>query len=222
MGEDAFMDFGTLNREVEESLVKENPDLTSALPTKDELMEDLLSEIDEQEVKAADIDQVRNRGITNDDQADFFIRRYKALEDTCCNINDAADQKLSDYQEKVESWRENQLKSYQYTMDYIRGMLEAYAHSRLEGSKKRSLKLIEGSIGFVKQQPAYEHDDDKLREYLGSVSNGDKYLQQVPPKVKWGELKKIGTLDNDGVFRINGTAVPGVVVTKRQDKFAVK
>ena len=75
MSEGAIMDFGTLNREAEESLIKENPDLTSALPTKDELMEDLLSEIDEQEVKAADIDQVRDRGITNDDQADFFIRR---------------------------------------------------------------------------------------------------------------------------------------------------
>lgn len=223
MSEETMIDFGAIAREVESSMnMNGNPDLTSALPTQDELMEDLLSEIDEQETKELYLDQVQDRGITNDDQADFFIRRYKALVDTCCNINDAADRKISDYETKVEAWRESQLKNYQYTLEYIRGMLEAYTRTRLEGSKKKSVKLIEGSIGFIKQQPVYEHDDDQLREYLKTISNGDKYLQQVPPKVKWGELKKKGSLDDDGVFRVNGTAVPGVKVTQRPDKFGVK
>ena len=138
-------------------------------------MEDLLSEIDEQETKELYLDQVQDRGITNDDQADFFIRRYKALVDTCCNINDAADRKISDYETKVEAWRESQLKNYQYTLEYIRGMLETYTRTRLEGSKKKS-DLSSSSLFMSMMMISFVNIS---RRSLTEISISSKFRQRL-------------------------------------------
>ena len=186
-------------------------------------MDDLLCDIEQQEVEELGLNAMSAiTGITNDRQADFFIRRYKQLKETAQTINDAADSRIKSYQEKVNNWRESELASINAQMEYVSATLEAFAKTRLVGSKKRSVKMIEGTLGFSKQQPKYEYDDKKLRDFLDTVKDGSKFLEPQEPKLKWGEFKKAGVLDDDGIFRFGEKAVPGVVVTMRPDKFAVK
>ena len=54
------------------------------------------------------------------------------------------------------------------------------------------------------------------------LQDGKQYLEEQEPKIKWGEFKKAGQIDDDGIFRYGKESVPGVVVTTRPDKFTIK
>lgn len=210
----------TLGEDNPEKLVQ--PNLTDPMPTEQDLLNDLLFDIEQQEIDELNLNEVTPAaGIASDQQAEFFIRRYKRLKDTEEMINNTADQQIKAYREKVDNWRESELHSVKAQMDYISLILESYAKTKLTG-KKKSVKMIEGTLGFSKQQPKFDWDDKKLREFLSKTEGGSQYLEPQEPKVKWGEFKKAGDIDSDGIFRYNNETVPGVVVTTRPDKFSVK
>lgn len=225
--EDTVIDFDALNEELDLADGRRKEDLLLARKPceneeEDDLLGDLLNSIEEQEVKDLGIEKVLHAGITSDQQADYFIRRIKELQKKAEEIDRIADEQIKAHVDRVNEWRLRRLNELSYPMEHATSLLETYAAEKRAKSNKKTFKLIEGSFGFHKQQELYEHNDDKLRDYLISTSEGKEFLENLPPKVKWGELRKAGTLGEDGIFRLGKDALPGVIVTRRPDKFVIK
>lgn len=214
-----IIDFDALNAELDAQTPP--PDLTSALPTEEDILEDMLADIEQQNVEELKLDTIETHGVTSERQADFLIYRYKKLKEAMATINETADNRIASYQDKVNRWRNSELAPLDAQMDYIQKVLEVYAKANITG-KKRSLKMIEGTLSLSKQQPKIDYNEKKLREFLSTFKEGEKYLEPQEPKLLWGEFKKAAKVGNDNLLRYGDKTVPGVVVTIRPDKFAIK
>lgn len=223
MSEENIVDFGAITAEVE----NQQDDVTEITSEGHSVLDDFLADLDEciekQDIKELSLDGIPMSGIQREEQAEFFIHRYKQLKQECEDIDTAANNRIKEYGLKVNAWREGQLKKRQNTMAYYENVLENYAQANISG-KKKSISLIEGTLSFSKQQPEYDVNKDKVREYLLKLGEKEqeKFLEPVPQKVKWADLKKAGKLDDHYIFRYGKDAVPGVVVTQRPDKFVIK
>ncbi len=179
-------------------------------------MNSLLDYIDALDAEDANLREDKNLdtySIQDDSTADYYIRQYKKTQNEIEDAQATAKKAIQAYTEKVESWLSKTTNSLENKQFYFQTMLENYAHAKLDGTKKKSLRLIEGSIGFHKQQPQYIYDDNVLAATLDS-----KYLKPVVNKAL---LKKDGVIRN-GQFYLNDVPISGVTIEERDKKFVVK
>lgn len=222
MENESVLDVGAIVDEVDKEVRLTGSSLRRewAPKTEDDLMTDLLEDIDQQDVEELGLDSVQEKGISNENQAEWFIGHYKMLAEQQEKINKTADEQIAAYTKKVNAWREKRLDETAFPMNYAMEQLKIYLNKQLQpGAKKKSIKFIEGTIGLYKQQPSYERNDDKIRKFLEDTNAS--FLEDQPKKVLWSDLKKSSKLI-DGIMYYNDQAVPGVVVTQKPDKFTVK
>lgn len=216
------IDFDALNAEMDATIAAaQTPDLTESLPTKEDILDDFLADIEQQQVEDLKLDTIEIHGVSSERQADYLIGRYKRLKESVRDIDELADSRIKDYMDKVNRWRDSELKSLTAQMDYIQNVLESYAKANITG-KKKSIKMIEGTLSLSKQQPKIDYDEKKLRDFLATIKEGEQYLEPQEPKLLWGEFKKATKVGEDNLLRFGEKTVPGVVVTIRPDKFAIK
>lgn len=104
-------------------------------------------------------------------------------------------------------------------MNYYKSLLEDYAHSELDNTKKKSLKLIEGTIAFRAQQPSISYDDDTMISFL--KENSVEECLKTTIKVDKKELKNIGEIKENG-FYYNNKLLDFVSVENRPPAFSIK
>lgn len=190
-----------------------------------ETMADLLNFIDEtNNVSNQELDEEArqlNGGapiLANRDEANNYIRKYKELEAEIQSIQATAQEAVDQYTQKVEMWEQNQLQQIKRRLQFCKFALEQYTQNNLTDGKK-SLRLIEGTIGFRKQPPALVYDDEE------EVIN---YLKQTRPDLikeklalDKNNLKKDGQIVDD-TFMLDGKPIPGVSVEQKDKQFVVK
>ena len=178
-------------------------------------LEDMLAMIANESVDALD---AKEAPLLTREEAEQYIRWYKSLVNKNLEIDNHADGYLASMKEKVESWRAAEKEKNADTMTYIESRLEAFAKANITG-KSKSLKLIEGTLSFRKEQPSFEYDEEILRPLI--TEQFPMYLEAVQPKIKYGEFKKAGTVIN-GKFYMNDKLIEGVTVTPKPESFKVK
>ena len=176
-----------------------------------ETTKDLLDYIDSiDELEYANDKNTDHFKISSIDQANYYVKKYKELEEEYNNINQSAKDYLEEYSLKVDKWRENSINPIINRMDYYKNLLEEYAHNQLDNSKKKSLKLIEGIISFRAQQPMInylkEHNNNCLRTTF---------------KVDKKELKSLGQI-KDNNFYFNDQLLDFVNVENKEPTFSIK
>lgn len=188
----------------------------------DLMMEDLMRQIDEEEAEeygAQDTYEQENFKILNQEQANYFLGKYKEAEKENEAIEATAKEALDRYKMRVEGWVENATAANKHEMERLKALLESYAKSlQEEDPKKKTFKLINGSLAFRKQPPEFQYDDGALCTYLQLL--GDKNFLKETVSVNKAALKKAGAVV-DGKFTINGEEVPGIKVTEREPKFSI-
>lgn len=208
---DTILDLDQINEEV--SMMEEIPANTSDY---DDLL-DFIDSMDAVEYEVRDYPK-----ITSEEQANYYIRQYKRLQNDLDEIEETKKTAIKEYTDKVNAWVEARNKQIKPKMDFYSNMLECYAASLLKDSKSKSLKLIEGSIGFRKVPPSFERNDEELKEFISSLgNNGREFLIEQEPKIDWAKFKKSGQI-KDEYFVYNGKPVPGITVTQKPDVFGVK
>lgn len=107
--------------------------------------------------------------------------------------------------------------------------LQDYAKVQVEMTGKKSVKLINGTLSFAKQQPKYERNEEAILTYIDTIADYDNplrnFLKPQPAKLDWAGLKKAGTVKEiDGVKRlvVGKVTVPSVKVIDQDDVFKVK
>ena len=181
-------------------------------------MEDLLSFIEQED--DALIGNIDNQyTIRNQDEANIYIKRYKNVIAQMNEIEETSKEALSKYTNKVNAWKESSLMPLQRKLQYYETLLQQYTEHQLEGSNKKSLKLIEGIIGFRTPPVKFNYNDEEVLYWLKQVNASD-YLKETTT-INKEALKKAGTIKDDK-FYINDVEVPGITLTKQDKKFVVK
>ena len=181
-------------------------------------MEDLLNFIEkEDDTLIGDVDN--QYMIKNQDEANIYVRRYKNVIAQMNEIEETSKEALSKYTNKVNVWKESSLAPLQRKLQYYETLLQQYAEHQLEGSNKKSLKLIEGTIGFRTPPVKFNYNDEEVLYWLKQVNASD-YLKETTT-INKEALKKAGTIKDDK-FYINDVEVPGITLTKQDKKFVVK
>lgn len=181
-------------------------------------MEDLLNFIEkEDDTLIGDVDT--HYIIKNQDEANIYVKRYKNIVAQMNEIEETSKEALSKYADKVNTWKESCLMPLQRKLQYYETLLQQYAEHQLEGSNKKSLKLIEGTIGFRTPPVKFNYNDEEVLYWLKQVNVSD-YLKETTT-INKEALKKAGTIKDDK-FYIDGVEVPGITLTKQDKKFVVK
>lgn len=194
-------------------------EVEETLETGNSFLDDLLAFVEKTEAEELDLTNV-NEGfsIQSTDQANYIAKKVKELRAEQEEAAATAKEQIKAYQEKVEMWLEKVVNPLKNQEEFYLRLLENFAREKLEGSSKKSLKLIEGTLQFRKQQDKYEYEDNVLQAFV--EENLPDYVK-VKTSVDKTKLKKDATVVN-GQLYIDGTLVEGVTVMKQDDKFDVK
>lgn len=89
----------------------------------------------------------------------------------------------------ISAWLTKENADHEETLAFFEKLLADYAARELEGSKKQSLKLPKGTLGFRSQQPEYKRQEDILFEWL--ESNCPRLLKRTVV-TDWAAVKSAG------------------------------
>ena len=181
-------------------------------------LEELTDFIEEEEIQELELDQ-DELIIKDTRQAEYFLKKVKELQREKEEIEQTAQFAIEEYQKKVEKWKKQKLSPIENTIEYFSNLLDSFARYKLEGSSKKSLKLIEGTIGYRSQAPKYNYEDEKaLVEFLEKNAPDFLRYKKEPDK---SQLKKQAEVV-DGKLYIDDKLVEGITVEERGDAFYVK
>lgn len=192
----------------------------------DELFQDLVSFIEVEEMKSIDKEREDSSSkflVYNDRSANFFLGKINDLNEKITEVKKTADEEKARMVQKIDTWRDNKLKPLQGYLDYITAGLEDYLRRENESSNNetKKIKLYNGEIKFQKQRDEYIYDEKVLLSFLiNNETLNEKYVQYVP-QIRKQDIKTAGEY-NGKDFIVNGEAVPGIIVNRREDKIVIK
>lgn len=182
----------------------------------DEIQNFVMNE--EAEELKIDIDN-ENYKILDSSQANFFLRRIKELEDEKALINSSCDNEINSFKEKIERYRNEKNKNIEGTIAYFTSLLEKYAHSELDGTKKKSLKLPFGTLQFKKSPDKYEYDDKAV---FNMVKENNLYdFIRVKEELNKSSLNKALSFVDDKVY-LGDKEIENASFVTGETKFSLK
>lgn len=153
------------------------------------------------------------------DEANYTIRRIKELQEQKEHDIAEAERMLKLYKDKVKMFVDSKCSSYDFEIERLQQMLEPYIQSSLEQTGKKSVKFIEGTAGYRKQEKLIDHDDVELEKEVKGIDD-EKYFKTVT-KFSWSNLKKDLEFV-DGKVLLNGKELTNVQYEDCDDAFYVK
>lgn len=153
------------------------------------------------------------------DEANYTIRRIKELQEQKEHDIAEAERMLKLYKDKVKMFVDSKCSSYDFEIERLQQMLEPYIQSSLEQTGKKSVKFIEGTAGYRKQEKLIDHDDVELEKEVKGIDD-EKYFKTVT-KFSWSNLKKDLEFV-DGKVLLNGKELTNARYEDSDDVFYVK
>lgn len=181
----------------------------------------LLDFIDDVEAETYTADDSGYYKISGRNEAEYRIKEYLGVVQKIADCRKVAADYVEEATKKANVWLDGELNTLTNRKQFLESILREYAETELQDSKKKSIKLIGGTLSFRKAAPKLDYDDSVLRKYL-VTHGGLQYLEKLEPKVKHAELKKAGVIEGDKMF-LDGKEVPGVTVTQNDiPTFSIK
>lgn len=154
--------------------------------------------------------------VTDDNKADWCLGKIAEAEKQKLEIIQYVDRKMA----MLEAFRQQALAQQDATIGFMTSLLRPYVKAKVEGQKKQSIKLLNGTCGLKTPKPKFEVDEAVL---LAWQKENKPEMVKVTEKANWAELKKQVVVDGDKVVTEDGEVVPGVVVVQPEEKeFYVK
>lgn len=178
---------------------------------------DFLEQTEQEEIGLTD-NQVY---IETPDQANYFARKTIELNHDIEEAEFLAKQKIKEYTDRVNKWVDKTTSNLRYQSERYQSMLQVYAAEQLKGTKKKSIKLIEGTLQFRSGGSKYNYDEEIINPLLGKDIFEDFTKVKTEKSLDKAKLKKSG-LVKDGKLFLNEQEVPGVTITQQPDTFSVK
>lgn len=160
--------------------------------------------------------------ITNDDVAEWAVRKIKAAREEYERISGLANREI----ERIRQTAEAAEKRYISDTSYLQGLLLEYFAEIGDDHKKLTktaakYKLLSGTLTLKKGGITYRRDDVQLLGWLRDT--GRDGLIRVKEEPCWGDLKKqIDTAGGIPVIKETGEIVEGVELETAPDEFKVE
>ena len=155
-------------------------------------------------------------------KANYFLKLVKNIEADMKVINELCDEEIKKTTDRVNAYKEAQLLPLARTINYYSKLLQNYAENQLIDSKKRSVKLPNGTLSISKQAPTYDYEDETIMDWL-LQNKIEKYITtKIENKLDKREFKKAIELDDEGNAIIEGKVIPGLTITPKEDKFTIR
>ena len=124
--------------------------------------------------------------------------------------------------ERVQQWLDGETQKLKGDIEFFEGLLHEYHQQELKlDEKRKTIKLPHGTLKMRAQQPDYQRDDVKLKEW--AEANKRDVLIPQPPKLDWASLKKaIRPVDGKAIDVDTGEVIPGIAIVDRPPKFSVE
>lgn len=152
-------------------------------------------------------DDVDNEGwqIDSMEKADWALSKISAARKVMQQNADYVQSQV----EKLQAWLEKMNKQQEGTISFFEGKLASYVDKELEGSKKKSISLPNGVVGFRKKSQVTK-DEAQIMEFL---KNGHSEFIKTKEIVDLAELKKACKVVEGRLVTEDGEIVPGYNVT---------
>src|SRR5690625_2507636 len=169
--------------------------------------------LDEQE-------RVNEKGfiVDNEQKANWALRKIKELQQEIEDNTRLAEKEI----DKIERWKTKQNEQLADSVLYFESLLNDYAaRKRAEDPNFKSMSLPNGRIGYRKQQPRWNYDDETLLKYLERTELDE--LIRVSKAPNKAEIRKQFEVVGDKVINTEtGEVVEGIDIVHRDEVFNVR
>ena len=198
---------------------------------KDKTMWDYLDELDAEEIENL---SAHNYDIHTEAEAEHALSQYKSIQRRISEVEISAQDYLEEAKRRTEGYLNAVREPLTKQLNFIESRLKDYATAKTAITGKRSVKLVNGTIGFVKAQAKYDVDTDKVIDFLQGLDDDNilrTFLKRQPDKLDWAGMKKVGTVhkvkDSEGddhiQFKVYGQDIPFVEIDDdREDTFKIR
>ena len=120
-------------------------------------------------------------------QANFYLKLVKSIDEDVASVEELCKEEIKKYEERIAKYKSSQIEPLLRQREYFIGLLKNYTEHELADSKKRSIKLPNGTLSLSKQQPLWEYEnEDSIIETLKAL----KYDEFINVKVEESINKK--------------------------------
>lgn len=157
--------------------------------------------------------------ITNDNEADWAVRKIKESKAEYDRINEIAAKQIQRVGEALEAAG----KRHQNNTAFLTGKLREYFQTvpHKETKTQEQYQLLSGKLVWTLPKQTIQHDDAALLDFL-KTSGRTEYIKTTEAPA-WGEYKKALAIEGAQVIDTEtGEIVPGLTVSETEAKFEVK
>lgn len=187
-------------------------------------LEDFLlnEEAKELEIKITGEEEADAPMINSLQKANYFLKLVKNIDEDIATMEDLSNEEINKTIERIEAFKQSKIEPLLRQREYFCRLLKNFAEAELADSKKRSLKLPNGTLSISKQQPVYTYEDETVIDWL-LKNQGEQFIStKIDNKINKVELKKAIQLNDQGIPVLGDKEIPGLTVEAREDKFTVK
>lgn len=163
------------------------------------ILEMELEDLEEVVIDEENNEEVKERFKIKDlDGANWAFRKLKAITSKKREIEALADKEIEPYKleiSRILEWRDNELASYDKSIDFFYFLLEEYYREQRKIDAKFKLSTPHGKISSRKQQPKWNYDDETIIKSL-KINNLDSLIK-IKEEVKRADLKKEASIIDD-------------------------
>lgn len=186
----------------------------------DYLMEEEAKEL---EIKIAETEEQSGPLIDSMQKANYFLKLVSKIQEDIDSINMLCDGEIEKTIERVNAYRNSQIKPLANQKEYYANLLKNFAEKELEDSKKRSVKLPYGTLSIKKQQPKWDYGDEaELLQWLKTNELQCVINEKISHSIDKKSLKDQVIVAPDNTVMLNGKVLPGIQVIEQADKFTIK
>lgn len=191
-----------------------------------DFLNDLNDFIKEQEKEVLNInltgDEDADKGLIDSPaKANYFVKLVQEINKDIEDIENFTKSEIERYVDHMNAFKEERIKSLSGQKYYFESMLRHFTETELAGTKKKSIKLPDGTLQIRKQSPKYTYEDEILLEWI--KLNKPNYVKTTTKEtVDKALLKKENIVDSNNHMIIDGKIVEGVNIIEQEDKFDVK
>lgn len=158
--------------------------------------------------------------IDSDSKANFYLKLVKNMEEDIARINELCDIEIKKTKERINKYRESQIKPIERTSKYYKELLKNYTEHNIVGRSK-SIKLPYGTLSLVKTREYDYGNEDDLKKWL--EENEPEFVKvTLDKKIDKIKLKKGTRIDEEGNLVLeDGRKVPSVKA-KEEDTLRLK
>jgi phage host-nuclease inhibitor protein Gam len=153
--------------------------------------------------------------VTNIDQANWCLRKISALKKKQKENEELAKAEI----ERIQKWLDKENKQLDDSLKFFEGLLEEYAIVQRQKDSKFKLSTPYGKVGFRKQQPKWNYDDEKLLNFLKQADKTE--FVRIKEEVNKSELKKKLKIAGNLVVDENGEIIEGITIEEQPDKVVI-